>query len=101
MEDIQIIEKPDWVSWDDIHELLVEAHAVNRARGISMRKPSLPGEEIKKEIGSDGIMLVALDGVKLVGTAALLTKQKHSWFVTGDYSQLSLLNASKGGLLCI
>ena len=87
-EDIQIIEKPEWVSWDEIHEVLVEAHALNRARGINMRKPSLPGEEIKKEIGDDGIMLVALDGEKVVGTAALLVKKKKSWYNDGDYGYL-------------
>ena len=26
MEEIKIVEKPDWISWDDIHELLLQAH---------------------------------------------------------------------------
>lgn len=85
---IQIIEKPDWVSWDDIHCVLMKAHASNRAKGINMRKPSLPGEEIKKEIGDDGVMLVAIDGNKVVGTAALLTKTCSMWFHKGQYGHL-------------
>lgn len=85
---IQIIEKPDWVSWDAIHDVLVKAHAENRAKGINMRKPGLPGEEIKKEIGDDGVMLVALDGEKVVGTAALLVKQNKTWYNNGRYGYL-------------
>lgn len=85
---IQIIVKPDWVSWDDIHNVLVQAHAVNRTKGINMRKPSLPGEEIKKEIGDDGIMLVALDGDKVVGSAALLVKENTTWYNNGPYGYL-------------
>lgn len=86
--EIQIIEKPDWVSWDDIHEVLVKAHASNRAHGINMRKPSLPGDAIKKEIGADGVMLVAMEGEKVIGTAALLTKQNHLWYCSNPYGYL-------------
>lgn len=85
---IIITEKPDWVSWDDIHDVLWKAHASNRERGINMRKPSLPGKEIKKEIGNDGVMLVALDGNKVVGTAALLFKQKPAWYNKDIYGYM-------------
>lgn len=85
---IQVLEKPDWISWDVIHDVLMEAHAKNRTKGINMRKPSLPGEEIKKEIGDDGVMLVALDGEKVVGTAAVLVKQKKTWYNDGQYGYL-------------
>lgn len=81
--DIQIIEKPDWVSWDEIKQCLMNAHAENRSKGIVMRKPSLPASEIEKEIGDAGIMLVALDGPKVVGTAALLIKEKNTWYNIG------------------
>lgn len=87
-ESIQIIEKPDWISWDTIHEVLIQAHAENRSRGINMRKPSLPGEEIKKEIGDEGVFLVALDGNKVIGTAALLKNENSAWYNKGPYGYL-------------
>lgn len=87
-KNIKIQEKPEWVSWEEIHKLLWESHASNRAHGICMRKPSLPGEEIKKEIGEEGVMIVALDDKKLIGTAALLKKHMHTWFGDGDYGYL-------------
>lgn len=85
---IQIIEKPDWVSWDEIHEVLFSAHAKNRANGINMKKPTLPGEEIAKEIGNEGKMFVALDGMHVVGTLALIRKNGKSWYINGKYGYL-------------
>ena len=85
---VQVVEKPEWVSWDEIHNVLYEAHAENRAKGIIMRKPTLPGEEIKKEIGEKGVMLVAMDGKEVVGTAALLEKEGKTWYNKGNYGYL-------------
>ncbi len=82
---IQILEKPEWVTWDEIHEVLIHSHSENRSKGIIMRKPSLPGDEIRREIGEDGIMLVAFYDNKLVGTAGLLKKECKSWFHNGYY----------------
>jgi hypothetical protein len=73
---LQIVEKPEWVSWEDIHEVLVKAHAQNRANGINMKKPSLPGEKIAKEIGEEGKMFVAMEDNKVVGTLALIKKRR-------------------------
>lgn len=85
---ILISEKPDWVSWDDIHEVLWKAHASNRANGIAMRKPSLPGDEIKKEIGEKGKMFVALVDGQLAGTAAIVPKEGKMWYNNGTYGYL-------------
>lgn len=85
---IQITEKPDWVSWDNIKQCLYEAHASNRAKGIIMRKPSLPVEVIKEEIGKDGVMLVAIDDNMVVGTAALIPKSGSFWFYKGYYGYM-------------
>lgn len=77
--EIQIVEKPEWVSWEDIHDVLWQAHAENRKNGILMSYPTLPEDVIKEKIG-DGKLLVALDNDRLVGTAALKTKQTTLWF---------------------
>ena len=82
---VQIIEKPDWVSWDEIHNVLWEAHRQNREKGIIMRFPSLSGEEIKSKIGSSGIFFVAIDGKKVVGTLALIIKKGNKWYCKGHY----------------
>ena len=53
---IQVIEKPDWVSWEVIHQVLWNAHEENRQKGIMMQLPSLSAEELHKYIGEGKIL---------------------------------------------
>ena len=90
---IQIIEKPDRVSWDEIHEAIWESHADNRQKGIIMAFPSLPGEEIRKKIGDAGKMFVAMDGEKVVGTYAVIVKSNSKlWFIRSNYGYLCFMS---------
>lgn len=106
IDDIQILEKPEWVSWDDIHQVIWDSHAENRRKGIVMRYPSLKGAEIREKIGPQGIMLVALTVEnKLVGTTAFFPKTVRFWFgkntfayccfssVLPEYNGLGIYNA--------
>ena len=86
--EITIREKPEWVSWDDIKQCLVDAHAVNRAAGINMAHYQWPADRIRDSIGENGTMLVALDGDKVVGTAAIVEKQGHEWYAPGRYAYM-------------
>lgn len=83
---IQIIKKPDWVSWEDIKQCLYEAHSVNRAKGINMAHYQWPAEKLKQSLGKNGFMLVALDGEKVVGTAGIGEKFGNKWYVKGRYA---------------
>jgi hypothetical protein len=87
---IQIIEKPDWVSWDEIREVLWKAHAENRERGIVNTYYSRPSDEIRKFVGDKGKMYVALDGKKVVATGAVLIKKNRRWYAKGDYAYACL-----------
>ena len=77
--DIQIIEKPEWVTWNDIQDVVHAAHQENIERGIVMLNALLPGEKIKEKVG-DGKMFVALLGNKVVGTAAFKVKESTLWY---------------------
>ena len=92
MEDIKVMPKPDWVSWDDIHELLYAAHAKNREKGITMYNAIMSGDELKKKVG-DGLCVVALDGDKLVGVTAVEMKQKRKWYLQGKKVAHKMLSA--------
>ena len=85
-DNISIVEKPEWLSWDDIRNHLIEAHAGNRERGINNSRYGLPADEIRDFIGENGRMLVALDGEKLVGTLGLADKKTGAWFTRGRYA---------------
>lgn len=84
MNDIQIMEKPDWVSWDDIHEALWKAHEKNREKGIYMRYPSLSGDELRNLIGEQGKCFVAIYDGKIIGTNAYILKQNRRWYAKGQ-----------------
>lgn len=88
LTDIQIIEKPDWVSWDDIKQCLVDSHATNRAQGINMAHYQWPVEKIREYIGPNGVILVALDGSKVVGTAVISEKEGKAWYAKGRYAYM-------------
>lgn len=85
---LQIVDKPDWVSWDEIHDVLWKAHEKNREKGIIMAYPSLSGEEIKNKIGDSGKMFLAIDGKRVVGTLALIKKTGAQWYNSGQYGYL-------------
>ena len=86
MKEIQVTEKPDWVSWDEIHKTLWEAHEQNRKRGINMAYPSLPGEKIREMIEGNGKMYIALDGTKVIGTAGITPVKRNLWCGKGEYA---------------
>jgi GNAT superfamily N-acetyltransferase len=77
---IQIIEKPDWVSWDEIHEVIWKAHEKNRERGINMAHASMSGDEIRELLSDDAKMFVALCDNHVIGTAAFKEKEVRFWF---------------------
>lgn len=85
---VEFIEKPDWVSWDEIHNAIWQAHAPNREKGIYMTLPSLSGEEIRTKIGTDGKMFVALEDKKVVGTLALIRRTGKKWYHAENYGYL-------------
>lgn len=85
---IQIVEKPDWISWDDIKKCLFDAHAINREKGINMANYQWSADKIKESISDNDVMFVALDNDKLVGTAALVEKKSFHWYTKGKCGYL-------------
>ena len=79
MSKIEYLEKPEWVTWDDIHECLYKAHSVNRKKGFSMTNVGLSGEELKKKVGS-GHCFIALEGKRVVGVACLKIFKPNRWW---------------------
>lgn len=87
MSKYKVIEKPDYISWDAIHDCLWESHAEIREKGIVMKTTLLSGQELKERIAHDAIdykVYVALDENNLVvGTTSVAIKMKKAWYVDG------------------
>ncbi len=87
---IVIVEKPDWVTWEEIHQILWKAHEQNRQKGMFMVLSAKSAEELQKYIEGRGKMFVALDGQRVIGTLAIIVKEGHRWFNNGQYGYACL-----------
>lgn len=99
MGEIRIIEKPDWVTFDDIHLVLEQAHSVHHENGFVMITSHLTGEQLEKRIGEKGKCWVALDGKKIVGTISVRFVPRNTWYASGeipDYMLAGVIPAYQG-----
>ena len=87
MDGITVMRRPESVSWEAVSRVLKEAHRENVRRGIRMTYPQLPPEQLyEKTEGRGGVLFVALDGERLVGTAAVVRIDKAIWCGDGGYA---------------
>ena len=84
MSEIRVVEKPDWISYEDIHDLLYAAHASNRAKGFNVETAFMSGKELEGHLGETGKCFVALDGDKLVGTTSYRILNRNYWCAKGE-----------------
>lgn len=84
MSEINIIKKPDNISYKDIRELLHQAHQDNFARGIVLKTTQYSSVEMEERIRTkDGITFVAMDGDILTGTASCWPAEIKKWYHQG------------------
>lgn len=69
-------------SYDDIHEVLYEAHRHNRQRGLVYKSTLLNGAELQRKVG-DGITYVALIEGRPVGTGSAYFCTGRNWYDKG------------------
>ncbi len=82
MEEIKYLEKPDWVSWEDVLECLHEAHKVNKRIGFRMPGYDMTIDTFKEKLG-DGHCFVALNGEKVIGIATVKFIKSRRWCTWG------------------
>ena len=87
---IQVIPKPDSISWDVIHNILYNAHEQNRRNGVNMRTALLSGEELSKRVGDGKCFIAIADGVP-IGTASAKIVERHQWYHRGRLADFMLL----------
>ena len=82
MSEIQFMEKPDWVSWEDVCECIRKANVVNDKKGFHMLFSKISPDEIKKRL-KEGQCFVALHNHKVVGTTSFVISKVRSWCLNG------------------
>ena len=75
MGKILFMEKPEWVSWEDICECIHASHQTNKKWGFEMLNSNLTGAIIAERL-QDGKCFVAIENQKVVGTASLKILKK-------------------------
>lgn len=88
---IQIMEKPEYITYKDISDVLKKAHEQHREKGINMRVPSLPPDELQKWVGEEGKCYVAMLNGKLVGTSSIVFRTLDRWFSKGNVAELTMM----------
>lgn len=87
---IEVLEKPENVSWEAIRECVFAAHSENRQKGILMSHYLWSAEKIKNYIGDRGKTFVAMDDGHLVATASFIEKAGGPWYAQEPYAFLCL-----------
>lgn len=82
MNDIQYMEKPDWVSWDSVRECLNSAHKTNKKSGFEMRNSTITTEDLL-EMVKGARCFVALVEDKVIGVTCFRIENKKKWYVWG------------------
>ena len=91
MAQIEVIEKPDWVSYELIHTVLWKSHESNRKNGIDFRSAHLSARELEKSVEKNGKCYVALDGTTVVGTISVGKIHCDYWCLHGNIARLKYL----------
>lgn len=83
MQDIEIMEKPDYISYERIREVLQDAHKSNIENGIVLHTTTFTAQEIEEYIGEEGKCFVAISENDVLGTASYRIIDRSSWYVQG------------------
>ena len=88
---ITVCEKPNWISFEDIHDLLWVANEENRKAGFVLKTSTLSGKELYDYLGDDGQCYVALCDEKVVGTLSVRFVELDKWFFKGKIADFALI----------
>jgi hypothetical protein len=76
------MEKPDWVSWDDVIACIRSADTVNHKKGIHLHIAEVKPDEMKEDL-KNGRCIVALYNNKVVGTTSYKIRNLRKWYAWG------------------
>ena len=94
---LAVVEKPDWVSYEEITDVLHDAHASTAGKGMHFVALTQSAEDTKRRLGEDGKFFVALaekDGrQEVAGVGAIsFSKSCKGWYGKGQpYAEIKMV----------
>lgn len=82
MSEIQYMEKPDWVSWDDVIDCIRTADTINQKKGLHMHIAKVTPDEMQEDL-KNGKCFVALYENRVIGTASYKIRNLKKWYRWG------------------
>ena len=83
MGDIKYMLKPDWVSWESIHDCIKRANETNLNNDVSLFSSTLSVSELKDYL-KDSYVFVAVLNDNIIGMNSLKIINSHLWWAKGD-----------------
>ena len=86
----RIVKKNDEISWDDVRNVIIEAHQENLSQGLVVSTTNMTSEQLKSQLG-EGVCFLAVkdilsDNIKsneIIGVAALKIHNVKTWYIKG------------------
>ena len=90
---IEIIQKPDQISLEQITDLLHEAHTSTAGKGMHFMAYTQTPEDTKRRLGNNGVFYVALCDGELAGCAAVRFHDKgKKWYCKDpEYAEIKMV----------
>lgn len=91
---IEITQKPKWITYDEIADVLHDAHRATFEKGMRYSVLNQNGQDLRRRIGEDGVFFVALLNNKtLVGVTGVSFKNKsNAWYTQNKpYAEIKLV----------
>lgn len=82
--EIRVIPKPESVSYDEIADVLHDAHRANTKAGMHFTAAEQSGDEIREHLGDDGQFYVIMDEAGLCAVGAVRYRTWNKWFCRGE-----------------
>lgn len=92
MQGYRIIEKPDFISYEQIQALLTRSHSTNADRNLLYATANQTTEQLIKKI-QGGVCFVALleDSDQLIGTVSVTPIRQNYWYNHGPAALVKLM----------
>lgn len=84
MEELRVMEKPDWVSWEDVRKCIYRAQQTNVKKGFDMAFGHLSAEELCEKIGDGYCFVVLNEQNNVIGTVTLKVSNIDYWWYKGE-----------------